>query len=686
MVMDLNRRKFLRAGVGGVALAAVAGQLGAPSAVADDQVFGEAVDLGVAMTSVNTRYAVASALPDGTPVIYEISQGTPSSFNVVNASDGTRISAFTLEQATSASAIAVSPDRGFVYFAMSGGGRGFLHRYDVTKDEVSLLATDPAGQRMTRNLVIADDGMVYASTFPNAKVYSYDPTTDQLHDYGSVTDDGTYAWGLELVDGKVWVGTGIGTAHLVVLDPATGDMHELALPDHAAGATNIHQIARRGDLVIGVYTPSANGTNSLVYDLSTEQWLPPDTMGVMALNGAMTPLTADGVFYYQSGNDGIEICSFDPATLTSTPTGWRETPAGKDRTGLQNMGLLEIAGAPVIAGMLLTARHWLFNPADGGITTVDADILGSPIAVHTLHVGPGDNVYTGAHLSSGVMGMINTRTDAVTELSGPSQADAVTALDGHIVVGCYPGAKVYVGDGRDWDWGTNPSLLFELGRFGEYEQDRPRALVPAGEQIAMGTVPNYGEVGGALTFFRLDGEFTVHRNVVQDHSVVALTHLNGLVAGGTSIDGGLSSTPVATEAEVFLWDIAVGERVFHTVAAPGARSVGAVCTDGRHVWGLTDTGVLIEIDPVQRRVVRTIEGAPTSTSTWGSSSFLQYRKHDGLFYGANGSRMFIFDPATEAITWNMDYLVGRLVITRRGRVYFSKGTHVYRYLPGSPRR
>lgn len=684
----LTRRSVLTAGAG-VMAAAVTGRASVMSAQADDSVRSRAeiTDLGVAMTSVNTRYATSGTMPDGTPVVYEISQGTPTTFNVVHALDGSRIDVHTIDDATSASAIVISPNGQLVYFGLRGGGHSFLYRYDVEAAELTLLVTDPAEQAMTRNLVIAPDGMVYGATFPDAKVYSYDPASGAVHDYGSLTEDGTYAWGLELVDDELWVGTGIGQAHLFVLNPETGAKSELSLPAYAAGATNIQQIARRENLVIASYTPSADGTNSLVFDLDTGEWGAPETFAVMGLNAAMTAMTSDGLFYYQSYNGSAEVCAFDPATLTSTPTGWRDTPMGQDTTGLQNMGLIELVDAegtrPVLTGMRLTGRHWLFDPQTLETSEVVADIEGAPISVHTLSLGPNGNVYTGAHLSSGVMGMIDGRTDGVVELSGPSQADEVTAFGTNIVVGTYPGAGVYVGDpSRPWEWENNPSFLFSLGRFSEYEQDRPRALIAAGDVVAMGTVPNYGVLGGAVALFGLDGEPTVHRNIVPDQSVVSLAYHEGLLIGGTSIDGGISSTPTATEAEVFIWDIASSERTFHGVPAPGARSVGALChVGGGRIWGLSDTGVIFEVDVAERRIVRTVEGAPTTGTEWGSSTYLAYRKQDRLFYGANGARMFVFDPETESIEPEMDFTAGRIVVTQRGKIYFSSGTHVYRYLP-----
>lgn len=690
----LDRRRFLQAGAGVAAVTATAGLVGPSRAFADDPPsLGESVDLGIAMTTVNTRVGAAGQLPDGTPALFLASAGSPTTFNIVNAVDGSQVSSFTFDDATGASAVVVSPvDPTLVYFSVRGGGHAYLYRYDTTADELELLATDPAGQTMIRTIVIDDDGRLHASTFPDAKVFTYDPDTGDITDHGRMPDDDSsqYAWGFDRVGDKVWVGTGIGQAHLYELDLATSEKTEIDLPPEAAEATHIHSIAHRGSTVMVVFSPSKDDANSIVYDLDRKEWLTGSPLGAVSLNGSITASDSDGICHYLKYTDGVsEVTAWDPATRQITPTGWADTELAEDSADLQKLTHLDLGegddARTVIVGIISTGRYWWYDPATGDQDLIIADILGSPANVHTLDCGPEGNIWTGAHLSSGVMSMINTRDDSVHQFIGPSQADAVTAFRGKIVVGTYPSAGVWTGDVHDkWDWGANPSELFSLGRHSEYGQDRPRILVAAGRQVAMGTVPNYGELGGALTLFDLSGEFTVHRNVIPDQSIVALAHHAGRIVGGGSIDGGLSSTPKATAPEVFIWDIRAGKRVFHEVAddGDGARCVGAMCIgpDG-HVWGLTDSGVLLEIDALEGRVVRRVTGAPRTGTAWGSSTYLQYRKQDGKLYGANGARMFVFNPATDEMVWNMEYTVGRIVVNHRGQIYFSKGAHVHRFLP-----
>src|SRR5699024_12842755 len=88
---------------------------------------------------------------------------------------------------------------------------------------------------------------------------------------------------------------------------------------------------------------------------------------------------------------------------------------------------------------------------------------------------------------------------------------------------------------------------------------RPRHMISAGEHVAIATIPNYGELGGGLTLLDPDtGEHEFTRDIVADQSVTDLAYADGTVFAGTSIHGGLDSTPTADTAEVFAWDVEDG--------------------------------------------------------------------------------------------------------------------------------
>lgn len=121
------------------------------------------------------------------------------------------------------------------------------------------------------------------------------------------------------------------------------------------------------------------------------------------------------------------------------------------------------------------------------------------------------------------------------------------------------------------------------------DKDRPFALAPAGEQLAMGTVPDYGKLGGTLSFLNpATEEYLVHHDVVKKQSITAHAYKNGLVYGGTSVYGGLGTTPSQEEGKLFVWDVAKGKKVSEVVPIPGEKAITALTfdNDGK-LWGIT---------------------------------------------------------------------------------------------------
>jgi len=634
-------------------------------------------DLGPAFYSPNARMAETDVLADGTPVAYVFSDGQPVSFNVVDLRTGELIDSHDMDGYSIAASIEVADDD-TVYFSVRGPNDGTLWSYDPQDRQVEKLASRIAGEALLRNLVV-DGDTLYGSTYPNAKVYSYDLTTGEVRDYGSVTDDGAYAWGLDLVDGELWVGTGT-VPHLMRLDPATGELNELALPPAVVEQADfINRVEQHRDLVFISYSP-AGEDNTAVYDLSTEQWLDPFD----EVTSQWSEAEQDGRMFYSSGSG---VHAFDLATRTTQDIGWAAGSLTAELDGTNDLSLLPI-GTPefpgeTLVGVRVDGRLWRFDPATGAGDVLTPGIMGAPATVHSVGHGADGDIYFGAYLSAGVMARVDTDTGTVEQLTGPKQADSIVAHHNRTIVGTYPGADFYAAKAnKPWEWGTNPSFLFGLGRSGAHGQDRPMTMVSAGGRVAAGTVPNYGELGGALTLFNpSSGKFDVFRNVVPDQSVTTLAYRDGLIIGGTSIHGGLSSTPTQTEAELFVWDAGKDELVTSQVVVEGAEVIHALAFDATdRLWGLAGNGVLFEYDLATNEVVRRVQTPARAGNTWGRLSEL-YLHPDGRLYGNADGRLFRFDPDTEHFTTLVTGSARNSAVAPDGSIYFADETNIYRLQP-----
>lgn len=72
-------------------------------------------------------------------------------------------------------------------------------------------------------------------------------------------------------------------------------------------------------------------------------------------------------------------------------------------------------------------------------------------------------------------------------------------------------------------------------------------------------------------------KFEVHRNIVPDQSIYALTgNKNGLVFEGTAIAGGLGAHPTAKEAKIFTWDMVKKQKIMKRTVVPGPAEIWAL--------------------------------------------------------------------------------------------------------------
>lgn len=681
MDVSFSRRTVLAAGAAFTG-AAVTG-LGVPRARAVDPALGLAVEVtdhGVAAAQRNVRTGAAGVRPDGTPLLYLLSDGNPVSFNVLDAGTGELVGAFPLPPKSVGSYPTVAPD-GTAYFSVRDGKSSRVHRYDPVRNTVEFLVQNPSGDHVVRALRI-DEDTLYGSTYPRAEAFAYDLRTGEVRDYGRVVP-GTdkYAWGFEKVGGTLYLGTGIGEGHVVAVDVASGEKTEIPLPRaYDDRLTYFYWFRRIGHLVAMAFSPGMpSGTNVLFWDTKAGQWVHDGAIPTfLNLNGPITADTPDGKAYFKSQG---EIHELDSVTGTVRATGWAATGLGA--TGSHRTLDMVMVGRgsdarPLLLGGNNDGSFWRFDPVSGEHRFFESAVQGAPLTAHAVDVGPDERVYVSTYLGPGAIARFDPATGGTEVLDGPGQVDSFLTVGDEMLLGSYANAVVHRGNpSQPWDYGTNPAKQFQL--IG-WDQDRIIDMATDGERVALGTVSDYGVTGGALTVLEADGSLHVHRDLVDRHSVTSVTFgPDGLLYAGTSIRGGLSSPDGPGDAELVVVDPATGAVLHHEVPVPGNDVVAglAVGADGQ-VWGVTNTGHLFAFDPAGRRVTRDVDlGTGLTSSPWGLSSTLLAHPTDGLLYGLAGRRIFAADPVTGAWQFVSDRTFKRLAVAPGGDLHAVDETHLF---------
>lgn len=671
--------------VAATAIAAVA-SLGLASAAAGDDtpdglgLTAEVTDHGPVATEVSTSVSETGTLPDGTPVLYIGGSGEPASFTVVNAETGELIFAADVPPKSIGSPIQPLPD-GSAFFGLRDGSGTIIYHWDAETHEITEALENPADGRLVRELQLGDDGLLYGSTYPNTRVFSYDPESGEERDYGNILDAGdsdTYAEGFAVHDGTAYVGTGMQNGHFVTVDLDSGETTEIELPAEYDQISRFYRFQQVGDLIAMAFSPGLSaGTNTMFWDTAAGEFACEGAIdSFVSLNNPYSDATEDGRFYYKA-ND--ELWEFDSTDCSVSPTGWIDTDL--EDTGTHRTLSLVSTGAGsehLLLGLNRDGSFWNFDPATSEHEFFESQVTGSPLTAHSLHVGPDEQVYLGIYLSPQVLGRFDPATETIEQISGPSQADSWLTVDDQLLIGSYGNAVIHQGDPfAEWEWDTNPAQQFRL--IGE-QQDRVIQMATDGDTVAIATVADYGVQGGGLTITDMTDSGTTYRDLVEAQSTASVAYGNdGLIYAGTSIRGGLSSDNSPLDAHLVTFDPEQGTVTNAVVPVEGNDVVSGLVPIGDSIFGVTNSAHLFEFDTTTGEVVEIYDlGTDTSASPWGLGSGLHLSPADGLLYGNSGGDVFAFDPETgEHQILASDTHYKRMDISPDGTIYALDDTHLY---------
>lgn len=644
----------------------------------------EVQDLGPAIESTNIRTAGFGVDTDGREVIFAVSNGDPATFSVLDAATGERRFAHVLE-GFEFGGWTLQTDDGRVFFTARTGSRAGLLEFDPQTRVVTELDVDLRNQKVLYKGSLDDSGVIFFGTYPNAKLMSYDTDTGAIRDYGTLTNDAAYAFSAGIVDGEVWVGTG-PVPHLFRVDPDSGTAEEILVPERFMDNVGWFIGIEERDGHVFVRLSPRGGFDMAVYDLVEDRWHDEIIGGSF---GVEVSEAIDGKVYYLEGDI---LRGYDLEKEKTFSTGFENSEIHEDLATSVGTYAFRVAasdsehgGGHVATGINTDGIIWSYDLRSGEGSTVVGDALGSPSGAHSIGVGPDGAMYLGAYLSSGVMGRIDPETLKVDHIRGPKQSDAIMSHNDRLVVSSYPGALVHDGEvSGGFEWDEAREVLY-LGRGEPYFQDRIFALASAGDRIAVGTVPDYGQLGGALTLVDPEsGEFDFHRNIVQDQSVVALDHKDGILFGGTSVHGGMSSTPTASSAEFFIWDIEAQELLASETLDSEVRVIHEVTVgpDGR-VWILTDTSQVFIADAETGAIVHRIDtGLPRNSNNWGRTTSLFH--HDGWVFINSGRTLARMHPTTHEVQVIVSGGVHEAGVDGLGQIFFADDRRVYSLTPVEP--
>ncbi len=527
---------------------------------------------------------------------------------------------------------------------IGGISPGDLYRYDPATGAVQSLGGSQFGVEYIWATAASPDGKVYAACYPTCSVLEYDVNSGTLRDLGKMTDTEQYCRSI-CVDhrGKVWVGVGTH-AHLIVLDPATGERHDV-LPEQYRGSSSCYDLQATGRYVVA--SVLLDGV-VLVFDADTEQVtrvIPRPEGAVWWMNAQGAP---PGEAYLYSAPDG-DLYHYDIA---------------QDRLALVAAGLGQcerIVEGRYVHG-INDQDYFLHDLRQRGyLARRRLTEAGEGMAIQTLTGGPDGRVYGSTYINQHAF-RYDPATGEITDLGKVirvgGQVDSIhTGRDGRIYLGAYVLATLAVYDpagpwrpGRDPD--SNPRELGSVGH-GQY---RTRAIVLGpDDSIWVGSIPSYNSAPtGALSRWNpATGEHKSWLDLVPGGAVhrIATDDRYLYCAGG---------------GRFFVWD-------------PFAQ--GKVHEEEREVFSLVVTGdgsvlansgeEMLVFDPGTMAVARTF------ASPIGRMDYMVVAPN-GRAYGINGSGVCEIEPGTWAARKIAVEGGNLLAADGDSNLYFARGSVLYR--------
>ncbi|MDX6281499.1 MAG: hypothetical protein QOH03_2570, partial [Kribbellaceae bacterium] len=542
-------------------------------------------------------------------------------------------------------------------------------------DTIEDLGRPIASETYVWRITTDAQGNVYGGTYPNGKVFRYDATTGAVRDYGQVIPGQPYVKSIDYADGKIYTGS-LPDAHLAEVDATTGKVTEIPSPPGLPSTTGVSVYdldARAGKLYVRI--ASAYPGPLFVYDIASRSWTDeiPDAHGL----DVSPPGDGGEVYLIQKS----ELKRYDPATKTLTGTGLTFTGRIQNTRaiGWAELGLPGYPGKSIV-GTLWRGEVFRYNPQTGKSEIFQSAVRREPIEILSV-AGGKQSAYAGGFLNGGVS-LVNPSTGTAV-FNRFSQVEALMeAPDGKVWIGTYPEARLYSYDpAQPWSSpeyspgppGTpdNPKLAVNLK---PQLQMRARAIVEVDGKIAIGTVPEGDRLGGALAIHDPgSGTTQTFRNVVQDESVFGLAAGHGIVYGGTSITGGLATTPpTRAEGTVFAWDVRHSRKLWETpIAGAGTVSSVAIGPDGL-LWGVAGK-TIFAVDTLRGRLKRRFEVG----STTAGGDIVATR--DALYAGIDGTKLYKLAPwqRTPPPVW-LTQANRRLAVQAGNQLLVTTGAQLFR--------
>ncbi|RRD04560.1 hypothetical protein EII34_09645 [Arachnia propionica] len=627
--------------------------------------------------------------PDGTPVAVVVASGIGGMLNVIDLATGKTTTSKPLSNQdidVQAWGFARMPDDSLLI-----GSAHHLFRYDPTGDEVTQLSVEGAPGwkdvdarfESIWDIAVDDSGTAYLATnAKNGGAHVLTWRADRgwgLLPGGAPVSEAQYAQSIDHADGHVYVGTGPTTPQVIRINVSTGARTVLpVLTGQPQSGTHEHLEVHGGWL----YTNKIGSYGGVAYNLTTGARQDLDTYGKHVVTRPGDPTKV--YFTHIGEHSGGWLYSYDPTTGTREAV--LHDPSLRGRLSPLSWATTDIFTSNEMTNGEFSIAH---IPA-GRVTVRDDQVVSRARAVQSMTAAANGKLYASWYMTS--KGLLEITPGATADATsyghhdGPvAQAESMASDGEWLATGLYPGGKVHI---ESLDDATKTKDI-AIG----HRQDRPYAALSLGNgDFAFGSVPGYGQLGGALSIYdRATGGLETYPFVASSTyapgvdgsqiaklSPVSLARIGNTIYMGTSTRGGHQTFAETREAYVVEFDLGKRKvtritRVLDQQVAVTGLTVGA---DGV-LYGITGQHVFKMVDG-------RIE-AQALTNRAGEFNRSWLLEQGGVLYAVVGGQLWRIptgrfgDAEVVVGVGRGDHWVACLTLGHDGYLYYSKGAELFRH-------
>ena len=475
------------------------------------------------------------------------------------------------------------------------------------------------------------DGRIWAATYPNNQLVSFNPQNSSLQNRGQLAKESWTQYPRSIaVDAHGWVYVGSGLA-----------------------ASQIY-----------AYNIQSHATQAL---LSSSQ---------RVSGTAVVTQSQSNVVYARNGRQQFMLTNGKASGLSSGA----QVAESNLKGGAQNLVDREFPSGRRLVSVDMHDRTLVTRDASGQQKTVKFNYTTQGAAL-TFVCATGDNKVCGGTRFPMHTFYYNAGDNKFDSKQLPRQPNVMAALGSRLYVAAYPDGKLF----QESENGKN-EFSEVLNAYPSINRPHAMLIMGGGSQIALAGTPEYGTTGGGMMFWnRSSGQKSRidHWHLVPNHSVQAMVELsNGMLLGGTTVAPGTGGVTKATDSsELFLMDANTHEVRWRGAPVPGAKTITdlMVGTDGL-VYGLADSVDLFVFNPNNRQVVsvnRFSKDLGPSVYAQGTRAFV--KGADGsiyvLLYNGIGKVDTKAHTVSRVVSSPVRITVGGAAAN--GRIYFGSNNHLY---------